>query len=339
MMISLRATKILLICVWVSGIFLWWVSTSKSKSNLSSQIKKTLFVASADEYVGSESCQVCHKQEFDSFSETKHAKLKDLPKWKDKMQGCESCHGPGKAHIEADGDITKIIAFSKKSPKEISESCLICHTGKEERHNFRRGEHWRNDVSCADCHSPHNTHVAATKGKSTTFVEQTSKLKRDTSTLYMLRTSEPQLCLKCHAEMKAQFAKPFHHRVLEGTIKCSDCHNQHGGFETKQSRLAFGTDAACVKCHTDKQGPFTFEHATVKIEGCMSCHAPHGASNSKLLIRNQVNQLCLECHSNIMSAGVSNVSDSHNLATLRYQNCTVCHAAIHGSHTNRYFLR
>jgi hypothetical protein len=24
---------------------------------------------------------------------------------------------------------------------------------------------------------------------------------------------------------------PFHHKVLEGAMKCSDCHNPHGGFE------------------------------------------------------------------------------------------------------------
>jgi hypothetical protein len=26
-------------------------------------------------------------------------------------------------------------------------------------------------------------------------------------------------------------------------IKCSDCHNPHGGFELKQARLATGADA------------------------------------------------------------------------------------------------
>lgn len=335
-MISLKTTKAALIGFWVLCVCLWWTVSSDSMSHLITETKNK-----ADDYVGSEKCQVCHKEEYRTFLETKHAQVSDLPNWKDKMQGCESCHGPGKAHIDEDGDITKIIAFSKKDPKAISESCLVCHTAKDERHNFRRGEHWRNDVNCSDCHSPHNTHVPATKTKSATFVEQTSQLKPGVSTLFMLRTSEPQLCLRCHAEMKAQFAKPFHHKVLEGAMKCSDCHNQHGGFEEKQTRRSFGTDAACIKCHTDKKGPFTFEHAPVKMQGCMSCHTPHGAANSKLMIRNQVNQLCMECHSNVVTTagGLSNTPGTHDMATLKYRNCTVCHVMIHGSHTNRFFFQ
>lgn len=75
----------------------------------------------------------------------------------------------------------------------------------------------------------------------------------------LLKMSEPQLCLGCHSEVKRQFNLPFHHKVLEGAMKCSDCHDPHGGFELKQTRLATGADAACIKCHADKQGPFVFE--------------------------------------------------------------------------------
>ena len=97
--------------------------------------------------------------------------------------------------------------------------------------------------------------------------------------------SEPQLCISCHSETKAQFSRPFHHKVLEGLMKCSDCHNPHGGFELKQARLSTGADAGCLKCHADKQGPFVFEHAPLKVEGCSSCHTPHGSANAKLLTR------------------------------------------------------
>ena len=112
------------------------------------------------------------------------------------------------------------------------------------------------------------------------------------STLHMLKSSEPQLCVSCHAEVKPDFNKPFHHKVLEGVMKCSDCHNPHGGFELKQTRLATGADAACIKCHADKQGPFTYEHAPLKTEGCSACHTPHGSSNPRLLRYSRVNQLC-----------------------------------------------
>ena len=159
----------------------------------------------------------------------------------------------------------------------------------------------------------------------------------------MLVKNEPQLCLTCHNEMKAQFTQPFHHRVLEGAMKCSDCHNPHGGFEAKQARLNTGADAACMKCHADKQGPFVFEHAPSKVEGCAICHTPHGASNPKMLKRNNVNQLCLECHSNVaLKVGEIDAPGApsfHNQATVRYQNCTTCHSKIHGSNVNSVFFR
>ena len=46
------------------------------------------------------------------------------------MTGCESCHGPGKAHAE-EGDPTKIISFKNKSSKEISETCLAVMPAKK----------------------------------------------------------------------------------------------------------------------------------------------------------------------------------------------------------------
>jgi DmsE family decaheme c-type cytochrome len=159
------------------------------------------------------------------------------------------------------------------------------------------------------------------------------------STLHMLKVSEPQLCMGCHSEVKAQFNAPFHHKVLEGAMKCSDCHNPHGGFELKQTRLATGADAACIKCHADKQGPFTFEHAPLKTEGCSACHTPHGSSNPRLLRFGAVSQLCLTCHSVAHDVGaLEPAGPQHNL-NAQYGNCTACHVKIHGSRSSPVFFR
>lgn len=292
-----------------------------------------------DDYVGSETCAACHEDQFNSFSNTKHSKLAKLESWKGKVQGCESCHGPGKEHVEGGGDITKIISFKKKDTKQISETCLGCHAGKESHNNFRRGEHWRNNIGCTDCHSPHGAlHSNAIAG-STTQLGEVSKQKPTEATEMMLKANEQQLCISCHNEMKAQFSKPFHHKVLEGTMKCSDCHNPHGGFELKQAKLSVGVDAACIKCHANKQGPFVFEHAPLRLEGCTACHTPHGATNPRLLKRNSVRQLCLECHSGITEQLAPNAPSFHNQATVRFQNCTICHASIHGSNSSSVFFR
>ncbi len=300
----------------------------------------------ASQYVGSDSCAECHGGEANHYALTAHAKTKVLNSPADK-NGCEACHGPARGHTDfylqiqklneagketeattlmndtAKAAAAKLNSFKEMSAAQSSAICLKCHEGSqgkaEERFNYRRSEHSRHGVSCNDCHSSHEP-------------------KR---TEFLLKGTEPNLCYTCHAEQKASFSKPFHHKVPEGGMKCSDCHNQHGGFMNKSLRNSVTGDAACVKCHADKQGPFLFEHAPVKVEGCQACHTPHGSTNPKLLTRNTIRFLCIECHSNTAGLEVEGTgigaAATHDQSQLRYQNCTACHLEIHGSNKNRAF--
>jgi DmsE family decaheme c-type cytochrome len=304
----------------------------------------------AAQYAGSDSCAECHSGEAALFSVTAHRKTLSEHMALDK-RGCEACHGGARAHVEfhktaaqlfKDGKDAEATALYNDEAKakaakmrdleglpaaEASATCLKCHEGEqgrsEERFNFRRSEHSRHGVSCLDCHSSHSP-------------------KR---TEFLLRDTQPDMCYTCHADQKASFAKPFHHKVPEGGLKCSDCHNQHGGFLSKQLRSWVGSDVTCLKCHADKAGPFVYEHAPVKVEGCQACHTPHGSTNPRLLKRNEVRFLCLECHSNTPGlpaegTGVGPPTPTfHNLSLARFQNCTVCHMAIHGSNTHPFYFR
>lgn len=72
----------------------------------------------------------------------------------------------------------------------------------------------------------------------------------------------------------------------------------------------------------------------------MSCHLPHGSVNPKQLTRANVYQLCLECHSPIAGGTLGSQPPSfHNLTSARYQNCTTCHVAIHGSNRDPQLLK
>jgi DmsE family decaheme c-type cytochrome len=100
----------------------------------------------------------------------------------------------------------------------------------------------------------------------------------------------------------------------------------------------------CLKCHVDKRGPFVFEHAALRVDGCASCHLPHGSMNARLLKRPQVFTVCLECHNGAASFGRQNngiqiTPATHSLTDPKYQNCTLCHSRIHGSNANGSFLR
>lgn len=345
----LKVIKVALVAAWALGMVLLLAGGNWLSPSVEAQKKQAPPVAQTpatnpDDYVGTETCTTCHQDQTNHFAKTAHAKLADQPTWKNKTTGCESCHGPGREHVEAGGDKTKIRNFSNLTAKQSSETCLQCHAGREEHNNYRRGEHWRNDVGCIDCHSSHSPSTGLNKAASITFLANENREKPGFATTKLLRASETQLCLQCHTETKHQFQQPSHHKVLEGAMKCGDCHNPHGGFEQKQGRTAVGVDAACLKCHTDKQGPFVYEHAPVKTEGCASCHVPHGSANPRMLRTNRVAQLCLECHSQNLHngqlfGGATTATGPTKNLNQQYADCTVCHVKVHGSHTSFVFMR
>src|SRR5438270_2749673 len=267
-------------------------------------------------YVGSDTCKTCHEEEFRSFDRGPHWKTELMKNRGPEWQGCEACHGPGKEHVDSGGDVSKIISFKKLSAAEGSRRCHDCHEFGAEHSNFPRSQHLLNNVGCTDCHSAHKAHVQQA----------------------LLKQSQPQLCYGCHLEIKPEFSKPVHHRVNEGLMACSNCHNPHGGFLTRQLRSTAAQDQVCFGCHTDKAGPFVFEHSPVKTEGCVSCHTPHGSSNPRLLKRSQVNLLCLECHTLTIDSAAPGALSFHNQAQ-KYQSCTLCHVAVHGSNSDRDFFK
>ena len=275
------------------------------------------FAASAAGYVGSDTCKTCHEDLFKGFEGSPHFPTTLDTRGGPSHQGCEGCHGPGKAHADAGGDPKLIWSFKGKTSSQVSKRCLSCHQFTTEHANFSRWQHNINNVGCTDCHSPHHAK------------------ERET----LLVAKQPQLCYGCHLEQKADFAKPFHHRVNEGLILCGDCHNEHGGFIRHQLRTSVDQQAVCVKCHTEAAGPFTFEHQPVKSEGCVSCHSPHGSSNPRMLRTATVNLLCLRCHTPTTGMAVPGTPTFHNQAQPRFQACTMCHTQIHGSNFDEFFFK
>jgi len=154
-----------------------------------------------------------------------------------------------------------------------------------------------------------------------------------------VQATPPEPCFQCHADGRAAFSLPFRHKVEEGLISCTDCHERHGADNKPHPMTATQIDRVCTKCHTETAGPFTHEHAVVKTEGCVACHEPHGGSHPNLLNRAKVDTICLLCHypSRTSTTGAP-VSQAHDLGT-QLQPCTACHADIHGSNTSAALLK
>jgi DmsE family decaheme c-type cytochrome len=266
-------------------------------------------------YAGAEACQACHADIYTGWEKSAH--------WKQTYKeggiakhGCEDCHGAAASHVADPSDTSKLFLFEKASVKEIDARCLGCHAGGTQHMNAINSEHARNEVSCVSCHSPHH-------GKDSDF---------------LLVKAQPELCYSCHLAKKAEFDMPFHHRVNEGLVQCTDCHNPHGTVRPKQVRTSSTQDAVCFTCHTDKQGPFVYEHAPVKVDGCESCHLVHGGPNPHMLKLSNVNLLCLQCHTTSSFSSAPGMPSFHNQASL-FQSCVLCHSQIHGSNFDATFFK
>jgi DmsE family decaheme c-type cytochrome len=250
----------------------------------------------ADDSVPMSDCEMCHEDVVPVFAASSHGRL--MASHSDAMlqRSCEGCHGSGAAHI--DDPLPENII---RSPGPAQ--CATCHPDRTGKVEILMPRHNRSGVVCLDCHMSGHEEEPSTEDHG---------LKLEIATL----------CGTCHQGESASFNMPYAHRDGQHPFDCTECHSIHS--DTRVGRLAIlGNGGACVECHTEKAGPFIFPHQPSQLDTCMSCHMPHGTTNSKLLTRPNIDMLCLECHANVPSF--------HDVSRPRYQNCINCHAAIHGS--------
>jgi len=248
-------------------------------------------------------CVKCHEDEVKAFAADPHATGKTT---------CESCHGNGAEHVAGGGDRTKIFSLNDAGSKEVSAKCLECH--EKERAKFEQTAHSKGRMSCTSCHTVHGA------GGS----------KRE------LKTTEPELCNKCHKDVPQQFAAPVHHPVNDGKVSCSSCHNPHGEVAAKGMKKTERFSAECKSCHKEQAGPFKYPHAAVNVEGCMGCHAPHGGDTAKLMNRAKVDTICTYCHAPALLVKGKTVNGHQPGGAAG--TCISCHVDVHGSNSSEVFF-
>ena len=274
--------------------------------------------AAAGEYVGEEKCLECHEDEGKGYHATPHSRVKN-ERTPAANNSCDTCHGPGKAHVDADGD-GHIKDFKKMAPRQIGEMCTTCHA-RSEHINWDGGKHNSRNMTCTTCHSVHESKSEKAQLKKVSVVET---------------------CVQCHRKEVNKVHKNSHMPVREGKLECTTCHNPHGSQNVKMLREGGSITEACASCHNEKRGPFLFEHA-VGRESCITCHDPHGSNNERMLVA-KLPMLCQRCH--IHSRHPATVYDATQLANrsnrIAGRACVNCHQMVHGSNhptSGKVFLR
>ena len=263
-------------------------------------------------YAGSASCNDCHKKEVAAYLATPKGKLLlQHPRDEKEKLGCESCHGPARTHVESGGEEKgALIAFSRKTKtpvKERNATCLQCHE-KTARLWWAGSAHESRDVACTDCHTV--MHPESERGN----------LRKQT----VLET-----CGRCHAQRKAQQMRYAHMPLGQGKMECTSCHAPHGS-PNEKLLIATSVNETCYTCHTEKRGPYLWEHAPV-VESCANCHDSHGSSHEKMLKVTRP-RLCQQCH-----GGTGHPQTPRNPALpadvqfVFNRQCSTCHFNIHGS--------
>lgn len=272
---------------------------------------------------GEQTCIKCHDTQQDrSVLHTAHGVRGDA-KSPMAQHACESCHGPSPEHNNA-----KPPKGEKRPPVDVvfkgeflspvakrNQVCADCHLGGQHI-NWMGSQHEAADVACTDCHVAHTVKDPV-----------------------MSKKTEPQVCVNCHVEQRAQMHQLSHHPLPEGKMGCSDCHATHGSGGPKLLK-GMTVNETCTTCHAETRGPFLFEHEPVR-EDCGNCHLPHGSTQSALLKLRQP-FLCNQCHQTSRTnhdglvAGGNQLPGGAGVGAINMligMGCSSCHSKVHGSNS------
>ena len=271
-------------------------------------------------YVGADTCLTCHTDQGDTLKGTAHAQAKN-PRTPAATLGCESCHGPGQAHVDDEnkGNIKK---YAQMTAEESSGTCLSCHN-RGNHAGWEGSAHEARNLSCTTCHSVHSPK---------SFERQ------------LVKRTQTEVCATCHRAVVAKTERAVAHMpVREGKMSCSSCHNPHGSINNvKALKTGSSVGELCISCHTEMRGPMLFEHAPVR-ENCATCHDPHGSSNDRMLVV-RMPMLCQRCH--VATRHPSSIYDRDEITTNKSnrmfgRSCVNCHSNIHGSNhpSGQFYMR
>ena len=249
-------------------------------------------------------CRSCHEAVVKTIEATRHFRVEGR---------CTACHEGVPEHLKSvldNGQPGAIVRIRKQPVQQANEACESCHDKGKAAH-YQGSPHDRRGIGCGSCHSVHG-------------------FKSEKGLFKTVRESET--CFSCHPSVRTRMNRVSHHPLREGVMQCSACHDTHGS--NPKLIAADWVNETCYQCHTEKRGPFLWEHASAR-DSCLNCHDPHGSNHRPLLITKPP-YLCQRCHLNTLHAatlydGRDTPRGQAPTAFGTGRACTNCHRSIHGS--------
>jgi DmsE family decaheme c-type cytochrome len=198
------------------------------------------------------------------------------------------------------------VASPQSSPDEAAvysrngaDTCIACHDVPATMSIFRtkhavptdsRSPFGAGQLQCEACHGPGGAHSARVRRGQ----ERPSVIRFGPDSEAAV-SEQNELCLGCH-DGNVGFA--WHGSGHDDNeIACADCHQVHNTHDPVLSTAS--QPDVCFDCHRQQRSQALKAYSHPFNEGkmdCSGCHGPHGQTTERLLVRQNLNDNCFECH-------------------------------------------
>jgi hypothetical protein len=177
--------------------------------------------------------------------------------------GCESCHGPGAAHVSAmENGGAKGTSAQDKSQESLDTRIV----------NPSRLTHYLSDNICMACHQTGDVRVLK-PGKTYQDVRPGAPLD-DTLSILIVPPTRESPPSSDHVEHYYSMTLSKCYRASQGRMSCTTCHDPHEEPSREEAPAYFA--AKCMTCHTNRSCKLPVEtrmHSKPPND-CISCHMP-----------------------------------------------------------------